>query len=499
MAPLQSSISKRLTLMNMLVSGIVLLLACAAFFGYDLITYRQSLVRNLSIQSQVIASNSVSALVFNDPKSAETTLSALKAAPHVVYAEIYTPDGHPFAGYRRDGSRDEALPMPELAPLRMETYWFEPDHLALTRAIVFEGKPIGVVYIRIDLGALYDRLQGYAEIVGIILLASLGAAFVISRVSQRTISKPVVELASTARIVSRERDYSQRAKPAARNDEIGVLIGAFNEMLAQIQQRDAALLEAHDDLDAKVKERTAELKLAEENLRVLSTRLLQLQDEERRHISRELHDSSGQSLAALGMNLAIVKMEASKVSPEAAKAIAESVALVRSTTQELRTMSYLLHPPLLDEAGLDSTLRWYVDGFSERSKITVELQLPEEMGRLPRNLEMGIFRIVQESLTNIHRHSGSSSATICLEQNNGEIRLEVRDQGKGMPVDGRSPSGEIVRPGIGIQGMRERVMQLAGRLEIKSSSTGTVVLAVLPVPEAEVHEAREDEDENLRE
>src|ERR1700683_1452716 len=236
MAPLQSSISKRLTLMNMLVSGIVLLLACAAFFGYDLITYRQSLVRNLSIQSQVIASNSVSALVFNDPKSAETTLSALKAAPHVVYAEIYTPDGHPFAGYRRDGSRDEALPMPELAPLRMETYWFEPDHLALTRAIVFEGKPIGVVYIRIDLGALYDRLQGYAEIVGIILLASLGAAFVISRVSQRTISKPGVELASTARIVSRERDYSHRAKPAARNDEIGVLIGAVKDMLVWIQQ-----------------------------------------------------------------------------------------------------------------------------------------------------------------------------------------------------------------------------------------------------------------------
>ncbi len=479
--------------MSMLVSGIVLLLACAAFFGYDLVTFRQSMVRNLSIQSQVIASNSVSVLVFNDPKSAANTLSALSAAPHVVYAEIYTPDGHPFAGYRRGGSSDAALPMPTLPSGQVESYWFEPDHLGLVRSIVFQGKALGAVYIRIDLGAMYDRLKRYTAIVGAILLVSLAAAFLISWVSQRTISKPVVELADTARIVSREKDYSLRATPGGRNDEIAVLIHAFNEMLAQIQQSDAALLEAHDELDAKVKERTAELKLAEENLRVLSSRLLQLQDEERRHISRELHDSSGQSLAALGMNLALVKMEASKLSPEAGKAIVESVALVRSTTQELRTMSYLLHPPLLDEAGLGSTLRWYVEGFSERSKITVDLQLPAKLGRLPRELEMGIFRIIQESLTNIHRHSGSSSASIRIDRDEHEIKLEVCDHGRGMPTERHQEGSEPVRPGIGIQGMRERVKQLAGRLEIQSSSSGTTVRAFLPVAEGDGPAVNQDE------
>jgi signal transduction histidine kinase len=340
---------------------------------------------------------------------------------------------------------------------------------------------------------MYDRLKSYTAIVGVILLVSLAAAFLISWVSQRTISKPVVELADTARVVSREKDYSLRVTPAGKNDEIAVLIHAFNEMLAQIQQRDAALLEAHDELDAKVKERTAELKFAEESLRLLSIRLLQLQDEERRHISRELHDSSGQSLAALGMNLALVKMEASKLSPEAGKAIAESVALVRSTTQELRTMSYLLHPPLLDEAGLESTLRWYVDGFSERSKITVDLQLPAKLGRLPREMEMGIFRMIQESLTNIHRHSGSSSAGIRIDRDEREIRLEVRDNGGGMPTKGHQESSEPARPGIGIQGMRERVKQLAGRLEIQSSSAGTIVRAFLPVAEGDGPAINEDE------
>jgi PAS domain S-box-containing protein len=224
-----------------------------------------------------------------------------------------------------------------------------------------------------------------------------------------------------------------------------------------------------------------ERKRAEESLRLLSGQLMHLQDQERRRIARELHDSAGQILAALGMNLSLVGAENGNIAPRAAKAVQESISLVQELSQDLRTISHLLHPPLLDEVGLVSGIRSYLEGFTERSKIRVDLDLPQDLGRLPQDLETAIFRIVQECLTNIHRHSQSSVARIHISCSDGLISLEVEDRGKGIPRDKREAMDLGGTPGVGIRGMRERLRQLGGTLEIRSNESGTVVRARLPV------------------
>ncbi|HXM95930.1 MAG TPA: PAS domain S-box protein [Candidatus Dormibacteraeota bacterium] len=230
---------------------------------------------------------------------------------------------------------------------------------------------------------------------------------------------------------------------------------------------------------SKIVRDITEQKQSEES--VLSARLLQAQDEERRRIARELHDSVGQLLAAIGMNTAHVAAESRNLSPGAAKAVADNAGLVQQVTDEVRTISHLLHPPLLDEVGLASALRWYIDGFAERSKIPVTLEIPPKFGRMPRDHEMALFRIIQECLTNIHRHSRSQTALVRLTIPDNQIRLEVKDEGKGISSDIQSTMLAGHFPGVGLRGMRERVKQLGGRLDIQSNASGTAVIAVLPV------------------
>jgi signal transduction histidine kinase/CheY-like chemotaxis protein len=251
--------------MNMLVSGTALLLACSAFFVYDLYTFRAGVVHNLSTEAQVIGSNTISALVFNDPHAAETTLSALKGSPSIVYAAIYTPDGQPFAGYWQDGS-GKALPLPVVPAGQTQAHWFIDGQIALLDSVIFEGKPIGFVYIRSDLRALNDRWKSYALITAFVLLLSLVVALLISKISQRAISKPVVQLAETVRVVSQEKNYSIRAAATGNQDEVSTLIEAFNEMLGQIQHRDTALQGAYDQLEHRVRERTTQLAVANKEL-----------------------------------------------------------------------------------------------------------------------------------------------------------------------------------------------------------------------------------------
>jgi len=252
------------------------------------------------------------------------------------------------------------------------------------------------------------------------------------------------------------------------------------EAYEQERNRVAALQLAHDDLEGRVKERTIELERAERGLRALSSRLLQSQDDERRRIARELHDSAGQLLTALSMNLIPLEQKLEKSGPEQLKPVRESIALVEELSKELRTISHLLHPPLLDEAGLPSALRWYVGGFAERSKIPVKLELAPNLGRLTRELETTIFRVVQECLTNIHRHSESPTASICFTRDARNVRVEICDRGKGMPRSGYESTPGPVRPGVGIQGMRERVRQMGGTLDIHSNKQGTRVVVTLP-------------------
>ena len=242
------------------------------------------------------------------------------------------------------------------------------------------------------------------------------------------------------------------------------------------------LRKAQGELEERVKERTADLDMVNQNLRELSARLLQLQDDERRRIARELHDSVGQMLAALSMNLSAVRTDLDRLA-KTADTLADSDSLVQEMSSEVRTISHLLHPPLLDEAGLSSALRWYVEGFALRSKIKVDLDLPDDFGRLPGESETAIFRVVQECLTNIHRHSQSPIARIRLHQRDHQVLVEIEDKGRGIPPEKQIQMASAGAPGVGIRGMRERLRQLGGTLDVNSSGTGTVVTIWLPIPE----------------
>jgi PAS domain S-box-containing protein len=226
-------------------------------------------------------------------------------------------------------------------------------------------------------------------------------------------------------------------------------------------------------------------KQAEDELRILSGHLLTLRDEERRRLARDLHDSVGQLLAGATMNVSILAGQFPPEDGRTGELLAEVSKLLEQSVREIRTISYLLHPPLLDEIGLLSALRWYVSGFSERSQIQVELEIPEDLGRFRRELELAVFRIVQETLTNVHRHSGSASAKITLARQPRQLRIKVEDCGRGMAVPLNNAGGNKRNtPGVGISGIRERVRQLGGQMQIRSGTSGTTVEILFPIQEA---------------
>jgi len=263
----------------------------------------------------------------------------------------------------------------------------------------------------------------------------------------------------------------------------GVNLGEFTGMMGfllfagiiisigeRARRTQAKLNAAHDEMEAAVRQRTAELAEANEKLRELTGSLLHLQDMERRRFARELHDSVGQLLSVISMNLASFDHE--NLTPDAMHLLNDSKELVEQIIREIRTISHLLHPPLLDEAGLGAALRIYVEGFGQRSGIAADLQVDEELPRLSPDLEISIFRIVQECLTNILKHAEARSIVIRVRCSGGAVSVTVSDDGRGM-APGRSF-------GVGLRGMEERVNELHGTLRVDSTARGTTITATLP-------------------
>jgi PAS domain S-box-containing protein len=228
-----------------------------------------------------------------------------------------------------------------------------------------------------------------------------------------------------------------------------------------------------------ISEDTTERRRAEQELVQMSGRLLGLQEEERRRIARQLHDVTAQNLFATTINLA--RLQSPAVSSEVKEVLAECQGLCEQALQEIRTLSYILHPPILDQAGLVSALRWYIDGFSKRSGIDVGLVVTREFDRLPREVEADLFRIVQESLANVHRHSGSITARVRLEKQATQVVVQIRDEGHGMQRAKTRLEADESTLGVGIPGMRHRLRQLGGNLTIESNSHGTTVMATVPL------------------
>jgi PAS domain S-box-containing protein len=279
-------------------------------------------------------------------------------------------------------------------------------------------------------------------------------------------------------------------------DAAGKIIGASKiardvtgrkEVERDLQESEQRFRTLADALDTQVQFRTQELwrrnreiLQQSDQLRDLSGRLMFAQDEERRCIARELHDSAGQNLAALGMSLTRIEDDAKRNPTRLAISIKDARDLLQDLNTEIRTTSYLLHPPMLDENGLSSALRWYIDGLTERSGVSIDLDLHEDLGRLSPEVELAIFRLVQECLTNIHRHSGSKTAVIRVVRDSGKIRAEVQDHGTGMSQE-RLAEVQNRGVGVGLRGMRERVRQSQGELIINSNPLGTKITATFPV------------------
>jgi len=275
----------------------------------------------------------------------------------------------------------------------------------------------------------------------------------------------------------------------------------FRDISAQVHAR-LAITESEErlrsltgSLEAQVLARTSELEqrshealLRTAEMRDLSARLLQAQDEERRHIARELHDSVGGIITTLGMSLATVAEQARNSAPELTNATQSSQQLVERLSQEIRTMSYLLYPPLLDETGLSDALRWYIDGLRERINVEIKLSVTNNFGRISREIELVLFRLVQECLTNIHRHSNSKKAYIQLSREQQRVLLQVEDDGVGIPAH-RLSQIHSQGAGVGIRGMRERVQQFQGEMKIHSNSSGTKISFTIPLKAADVSAA----------
>ena len=241
------------------------------------------------------------------------------------------------------------------------------------------------------------------------------------------------------------------------------------------RKTEQALRQTHNTMQVLLDTRTTQLQQ-------LTSTLMTLQDEERRRIARELHDSAGQDLAAIEMNLSFLMREDSPRTANEASYVSDALEAVRHCTSEIRTLSYLLHPPLLDEFGLFSALTHFAEGFSRRSGIRIELDIPQDLGRFDTKIETAMFRVVQQSLANIHRHSGTFTAEIQIEADAEQISVQIRDQGRGISpevITRINSSNQIV--GIGIAGMRERINGLGGRFHVQSGKDGTAVEVSLPL------------------
>jgi signal transduction histidine kinase len=235
------------------------------------------------------------------------------------------------------------------------------------------------------------------------------------------------------------------------------------------------LSRSYSKLESVLLERTADLEK-------LSQRLLKVQDEERRKIARDLHDSTGQTLAALKMSIWVLQEECRESPPPILAHISEALKLADQAIGEVRTMSYLLHPPLLDEVGFACAADWYIEGFAKRSGIQIKAEIARPSVRLPNGVEIALFRVLQESLTNVHRHSGTAMAHICFQELDDAVILEIRDFGKGIPKDRLrllNKSGSEI--GVGLAGMRERLIELDGKLEMESDESGTSLRATVPL------------------
>jgi PAS domain S-box-containing protein len=400
---------------------------------------------------------------------------------------------------RRWGIREDELPAESVVRLREETLWTQHKLLVIgtLTLIVAQAGLIGWLLIERRRRRLAERMsRDLAAIVessgdaiiglsldGEILSWNSGAeslyGYTLAEVRGRHISIIIPPDRSEESVQNLQK--RRRGEPIQnfetvrlRKDGTSVEVSVSVSSLKDVKGRVLAIASITRDI--------SERKRAELEMQRLTSHLLHLQDEERRRIARELHDVTAQNMFVVSLNLS--RLQGGRVEPpEAQTLVTDSRDLCEQALQEIRTLAYLLHPPMLDLTGLSGALKWYVAGFVQRSGISITLFSGSEIGRLSSDIETALFRIVQESLTNIRRHSGSSSAEIRLEREEDQVLLQIKDHGRGMPKPASVDTSGVESLGVGIAGMRQRIRQLGGILEIDSSDQGMTVNVRVPIPD----------------
>lgn len=505
--------------MNMLVSGAALLLACSAFIGYDMVTFRIAMFRNLSTQAQIIGSNTVSAMLFNDPQSAENTLSALKASPEILSASIYTPDGRLFATYSKAGSHQVHEPLPPIPAGQSEIHWLRKNEIVLVRSIEFQGKPTAIVYIRSGVEELNRRLVRYAGIAGIVLFVSLLAALLVSSVFRRAVAEPIVHLAEIAKIVSRERNYSLRATPTRGGvGEMTTLIGAFNEMIAQIQQNEGALRQAHNLLEQRVKERTAELEAAKKEVEEFSESVLRAKEEIERSskfkdqfLSTMSHELRTPLNAVLGFSDLLTEERYGPLNERQRRYVTHIhtggkhlLSLINDILDLSKIEAGRLHLTI-ENVRLHSSFAEVLDTMRPLSDKKAQVLLQNSAGEHSVQADsMRLKQILMNLIGNAIKFTPEGGTIELAARKNGDaIRVEVRDSGPGIPPEEQArifeafyrlrQSGHAVEgTGLGLA-ITQRLVELHGGQLGLESEVGHGSCFYFTLPAAPAVEGRKSE------
>lgn len=460
-----NTISAKLTRLNLLVTGVALLLACLAFLAYDFYSYRANLIQNLFAAAQIAGTNSVTALMFDDPQAAETTLSGLRNSPDVLSAAIADQDGNVFAEYRRPDVKQALEPLPMNSHSAREQ-WTRGSQVLVAYRIEFSGNTEGTVYILAQFHELGRRLRQYGLIVLVIFLLSTGAAVLATTVFRRLVAQPITALASTARVISREKDFSLRAVTTANEDEIATLVEAFNDMLQEIQIRDKALLDARESLEKRVQERTAELRAANKELEAFSYSVA--------------HDLRGPLDVVSGMTYVMQKTFLDRLGPEGIEML-ETVQ--RSAKSMAGLIDDLLNLARATTVGLD---RRSIDLTAMAQTVAEDLVIanPERQvqftfaeGALV-NADQGLMTVVMDNLIRnawkyTSRHMRASIEFAWTVQGGRRVFF-VRDDGAGFdpqraaklfqPFQRLHSSSEFPGTGIGLATVQRIIARHGGRI-----------------------------------
>ncbi|MGB7189547.1 MAG: ATP-binding protein [Acidobacteriaceae bacterium] len=460
-----NSISARLTRLNLLVTGMALLLACLAFLAYDFFSYRDNLIQNLFSAAQITGTNSVTALMFDDPQAAASTLNGLRNSPDVISAAIVTQDGHLFANYQR-ADATSGTPTPALRPGSVRAEWTQGGEVLVGYQIMFSGKSVGTVYILARFSELGHRLRRYGLIVLVIFLLSIGAATLLTAAFRRMVTEPITRLAGTARMISREKDYALRAEKAANEDEIATLVDAFNDMLQEIQTRDGALAEARGGLERRVQERTAELRAANKELESFSYSVA--------------HDLRGPLDVISGMSYVIQSTFQEKLGAEGA----EMLETIQRSSRSMATLiDDLLNLARATTVGLE---RKQIDLTAMAQSVAEDLVIANPERRVQFTIaegalvdaDQGLMSVVMDNLIRnawkyTSRHARASIEFAWTVQGGRRIYF-VRDDGAGFdsrkasrlfqPFQRMHSSSEFPGTGIGLATVQRIIARHGGRV-----------------------------------